>query len=92
MAIYLRCSCCRSLIPPVHLTKIINTLDSCLGISAGAEITMEADPGTFDARTLKAYMSSGVNRFSIGVQAFSQVWPQVLTMVNGHCSELYRAH
>lgn len=34
---------------------------------------MEADPGTFDARKLKAYMHTGVNRFSIGVQAFSQV-------------------
>lgn len=34
---------------------------------------MEADPGTFDAQQLKAYMHTGVNRFSVGVQAFSQV-------------------
>ncbi len=34
---------------------------------------MEADPGTFTADSLKAYMSLGVNRFSIGIQAFQQV-------------------
>lgn len=53
---------------------MLETLDSSLGISTGAEITMEADPGTFNAHKLRDYMQVGVNRFSIGVQAFSQVW------------------
>lgn len=35
---------------------------------------MEADPGTFDAGRLRAYMQgAGINRFSMGVQAFQQV-------------------
>ncbi|KAK9866174.1 hypothetical protein WJX84_010459 [Apatococcus fuscideae] len=33
---------------------------------------MEADPGTFTAESLSAYMRSGVNRFSVGIQAFQQ--------------------
>ena len=42
-------------------------------IEAGAEVSMEADPGTFDAARLREYMDLGVTRFSIGVQAFQQV-------------------
>jgi len=37
------------------------------------EISMEADPGTFDVNKLQDYMKLGVNRFSIGIQAFQQV-------------------
>ena len=44
-------------------------------MAAGAEISMEADPGTFDAQRLRNYMALGVSRFSIGVQAFQQVSP-----------------
>ncbi|KAJ0104838.1 hypothetical protein Patl1_18228 [Pistacia atlantica] len=35
-----------------------------------AEISMEMDPGTFDATKLKELMELGVNRVSLGVQAF----------------------
>lgn len=34
----------------------------------GAEISIEADPGTFDASRLRSYMGLGVNRVSVGVQ------------------------
>ena len=52
---------------------------------------MEADPGTFDAGKLRAYMALGVNRFSIGVQAFQQVRTRRLDelsqnqCLNAHC-------
>lgn len=42
-------------------------------IEKSAEVSMEADPGTFTADSLCRYMSLGVNRFSIGIQAFQQV-------------------
>ena len=38
----------------------------------GAEISMEADPGTFDAARLREYMDTGLTRFSVGVQAFQE--------------------
>jgi len=42
-------------------------------MEADPEISMEADPGTFTVETLQGYMALGVNRFSIGIQAFQQV-------------------
>ena len=42
-------------------------------MAADTEISMEADPGTFDVVKLQDYMELGVNRVSIGVQAFQQV-------------------
>lgn len=33
---------------------------------------MEVDPGTFDEMTLRGYAALGVNRVSVGVQAFQE--------------------
>ena len=55
-----------------QLARILDALAARFGITAGAEVSMEADPGTFDAAKLRAYMALGVSRFSIGVQAFQQ--------------------
>jgi coproporphyrinogen III oxidase-like Fe-S oxidoreductase len=57
--------------------QIIKALDRRFGIASGAEISMEADPGTFDAERLREYMALGLSRFSIGVQAFQEVRPPV---------------
>ncbi|KAK9814526.1 hypothetical protein WJX72_007398 [[Myrmecia] bisecta] len=61
-----------SLIPPHMLQQILATLAQCFGIALNAEISMEADPGTFDAARLRDYMALGVKRFSVGVQAFQE--------------------
>lgn len=52
--------------------QIVKALNRRFGITGGAEISMEADPGTFDAERLREYMDLGVSRFSIGVQAFQE--------------------
>jgi hypothetical protein len=62
-----------SLIPPVLLERIIGTLQQQYSISPSAEISMEADPGTFDLTRLQQYRALGVNRLSMGVQCFDQV-------------------
>ena len=62
-----------SLIAPQQLERLIKAIDRRFGIAAGAEISMEADPGTFNAQRLKQYMALGLTRFSIGVQAFQEV-------------------
>ena len=61
-----------TLIPPALLQQLLHALSKKYGIAAGAEISMESDPGTFDAFKLEQYMSLGVNRFSMGVQCFQQ--------------------
>ena len=62
-----------SLIPPHLLSTILSCVERTFGIAADAEISMEADPGTFDVHRLREYMQLGVNRFSMGVQAFEEV-------------------
>jgi putative oxygen-independent coproporphyrinogen III oxidase len=59
-----------SLLSPAQLAQILATLDQHLGISPTAEISIEIDPGTFDLAQLQAYAAAGVNRVSIGVQAW----------------------
>jgi putative oxygen-independent coproporphyrinogen III oxidase len=59
-----------SLLAPDQLNHILQVLDQRLGIAPGAEISMEIDPGTFDAIQLAAYAAAGINRVSMGVQAW----------------------
>ena len=59
-----------SLLPVSELEKILLTLDQVYGLASGAEISIEIDPATFDLDQLRAYQSLGINRYSLGVQAF----------------------
>jgi putative oxygen-independent coproporphyrinogen III oxidase len=61
-----------SLLSVRQLEKILKTIDQQLGIAAKAEISMEVDPGTFDLEQIKGYQNVGVNRVSLGVQAFQE--------------------
>ena len=59
-----------SLLPVQHLESILETIDKHFGIVPSAEISLEVDPGTFNLEQLKGYQNLGVNRLSLGVQAF----------------------
>ncbi|NES19322.1 MAG: coproporphyrinogen III oxidase [Symploca sp. SIO3E6] len=59
-----------SLLAVEQLEQILEQLDQQFGIVAEAEISMEMDPGTFSREQLKGYRDAGVNRVSLGVQAF----------------------
>jgi putative oxygen-independent coproporphyrinogen III oxidase len=59
-----------SLLSGGQLAEILGMLDRRFDIAAGAEISMEIDPGTFDLAQLQGYQKAGMNRFSFGVQAF----------------------
>ncbi|HBE20646.1 MAG TPA: coproporphyrinogen III oxidase [Cyanobacteria bacterium UBA11149] len=59
-----------SLLSVAQLEKILDTLDGKIGIAEGAEISMEMDPGTFSIEQLQGYRKAGINRISLGVQAF----------------------
>lgn len=59
-----------SLLSVQQLGSILETLDRQFGISENAEISMEVDPATFDLAQVLGYRSAGVNRISLGVQAF----------------------
>jgi oxygen-independent coproporphyrinogen-3 oxidase len=59
-----------SLLTVSQLEQILEQLAAKFGISSSAEISIEIDPGTFDRSQLQGYLAAGVNRVSMGVQAF----------------------
>ncbi|MEG3881104.1 radical SAM family heme chaperone HemW [Microcoleus sp. herbarium7] len=59
-----------SLLSVSQLGSILEAVDRKFGIAAGAEISIEIDPGTFSLEQLRGYAAAGVNRVSLGVQAF----------------------
>ncbi|XP_034673691.1 heme chaperone HemW [Vitis riparia] len=61
-----------SLVPPRLVSDIVEALRLKFGLCLDAEMSMEMDPGTFDAEKLKGLMELGVNRVSLGVQAFQE--------------------
>ena len=59
-----------SLLSPKGFERLMSEIRSRSGLEADAEITLEANPGTFEAEKFAAYLDSGVNRLSIGIQSF----------------------
>ncbi|MCL2351561.1 MAG: radical SAM family heme chaperone HemW [Firmicutes bacterium] len=55
--------------PSFWLARVLEGLRR-FEIAPGAEITVEANPGTLTAETLRTLKSAGVNRLSIGLQAW----------------------
>ena len=66
-----------SLLSVSQLSRILEALDRQIGIATEAEISMEIDPGTFSLEQLQGYKAAGVNRVSLGVQAFQDELLQV---------------
>ena len=60
-----------SLLSPAGLDQLLSDTRALLPVNADAEITMEANPGTFEIEKFKSFASSGVNRISLGVQSFN---------------------
>jgi oxygen-independent coproporphyrinogen-3 oxidase len=59
-----------SLLTAQQVEQILDAIDCQFGIATNAEISMEIDPDTFDREKLQGYLAAGMNRFSLGVQAF----------------------
>jgi putative oxygen-independent coproporphyrinogen III oxidase len=59
-----------SLLTPAQIGQILDRLSRKFGIHDRAEISLEADPGTFNLERINGYLQAGINRCSMGVQAF----------------------
>ncbi|MFM8467328.1 MAG: radical SAM family heme chaperone HemW [Oxalobacteraceae bacterium] len=59
-----------SLMSAQGLDTLLSDVRSLLPLEAEAEISMEANPGTFEADKFRSFAASGVNRLSIGIQSF----------------------
>jgi putative oxygen-independent coproporphyrinogen III oxidase len=60
-----------SLMSAAGLDRLMSDVRTLLPLDGNAEITMEANPGTFEAEKFRSYRASGVNRLSIGIQSFN---------------------
>ena len=59
-----------SLFSPAGIDRLIADIRARLPLEPGAEITLEANPGTFERERFKAFRAAGVTRLSVGVQSF----------------------
>ncbi len=71
-----------SLMSAAGLDRLMSDIRSLLPLEAGAEITMEANPGTFEAEKFRSYAASGINRLSIGIQSFNPRHLQALGRIH----------
>ena len=61
-----------SLFSPVLIEKILTAINNFFNISANAEITLEANPGTVSLHKLQQISAIGINRLSLGIQAVQE--------------------
>lgn len=59
-----------SLMPPKSIEKILRFLRDKAKLDSDAEISLEANPATFELQKMQAFKNAGVNRISLGVQSF----------------------
>src|SRR3954468_10986418 len=59
-----------SLFTPQSIDALLSGVRARLPLEPGAEITLEANPGTVEAARFRGFRDAGVNRISVGVQSF----------------------
>jgi oxygen-independent coproporphyrinogen-3 oxidase len=80
-------------LPAAFVTVLLERLRALFHLSPGAEITVEANPGTVDLEKLVSYRQSGINRISMGFQSCRQALLDTLgrTHTFGQALECFRA-
>lgn len=53
------------------IDRILTAVRMLLPLEPYAEVTLEANPGTFEAQKFKDFRAAGINRLSIGIQSFN---------------------
>ncbi len=71
-----------SLLSPEGIQRLLNGVRERIDLSAEAEITLEANPGTVESERFKGFRQAGVNRISIGIQSFQQHHLQALGRIH----------
>ena len=71
-----------SLFAPEAIAQMISDIRARLPLEPGCEITLEANPGTFERERFKGFRSAGVTRLSIGVQSFEDAQLKALGRVH----------
>jgi putative oxygen-independent coproporphyrinogen III oxidase len=72
-----------SLFSPESIETLLSGLRARLQLEPGAEITLEANPGTVEAARFAGFRQAGVNRISVGVQSFDDRMLAALGRIHG---------
>jgi oxygen-independent coproporphyrinogen-3 oxidase len=74
-----------SMLSPAHLTRLFSSLRDVIDFPSLDEVTLEANPATFDVAKARLFRDLGVTRVSLGIQSFT---PHVLeTLGREHSAE-----
>jgi oxygen-independent coproporphyrinogen-3 oxidase len=60
-----------SLMSAAGVDRLLSDIRTLLPIDGVAEITLEANPGTFETEKFRSFRQSGINRLSVGIQSFN---------------------
>ena len=71
-----------SLFSPPAIDRLLGDIRARLPLVADCEITLEANPGTFEKDRFRAFRAAGVTRLSVGVQSFNDRHLQALGRVH----------
>ena len=71
-----------SLFDPTQIAQLLSDIRARLPLEPGCEITLEANPGTFERERFKGFREAGVTRLSVGVQSFDDVQLKALGRVH----------
>jgi oxygen-independent coproporphyrinogen-3 oxidase len=71
-----------SLFAPEAIDRILAGVRSRVPLVPDAEVTLEANPGTFERARFAGFRSAGINRLSVGVQSFDPMFLSALGRVH----------
>jgi oxygen-independent coproporphyrinogen-3 oxidase len=71
-----------SLFSPEAIDRLLADIRARLPLEPGCEITLEANPGTFERERFRAFRAAGVTRLSVGVQSFDDAKLKALGRVH----------
>ena len=77
-----------SLFSPDAIDRLLGGIRARLRLEPDCEITLEANPGTFEKDRFRAFRSAGVTRLSVGVQSFNDDFLQKLGRVHDRAQAL----
>ncbi|MEI6544470.1 MAG: radical SAM family heme chaperone HemW [Methylococcales bacterium] len=71
-----------SLFSPESFDRLLRGIEQRITLTPNLEITLEANPGTFESQKFAEFRALGINRLSIGIQSFNDVLLQKLGRVH----------
>src|SRR3954449_7575307 len=72
-----------SLFSPEAIDELLAGVRARMPLEPGAEITLEANPGTVEAGRFRGFRAAGVSRISVGVQSFDDAMLRALGRIHG---------